>query len=57
MPTMLMMSSFSCWEMLPPTLFNASHITLPLTNVVLRMLGSTELAAVFTTDGALVAQL
>jgi hypothetical protein len=43
--------------MLPPTWFSASQVTLPLTNVALRTFGSAELAAVLTTEGALVAQV
>ena len=43
--------------MLPPTWLRASQVTLPLTKVALRTLGSLLLAAVFTTAGALVAQV
>ena len=57
LPITLMISSFSCWLMVPPTWFSASQITLPLTKVAFRTFGSPELAAFLTTDGALVAQV
>ena len=41
----------------PPTWLSASQVTLPLTKVTLRTLGSALLAAAFTTAGALLAQV
>ena len=57
LPITLRISSFSSRLMVPPTWFSASHTTLPWTKVALRTLGSAEAAALFTTCGALVAQL